>query len=508
MFMPLYDVKKSVNLFPKKILGIGYQLETDDRKKRKALIYSYRNVTFNVMKIKGYKKQILQLIALAMSILHSGCSSNESSTEFEDSDNEAPVASNIIVSGNFEYGEALTVSYTYTDAENDTEVAPNIQWYRADDSNGFNKVVITTGTSATHTLSVSDIGRYLSVEVTPNANGGALTGATVTSAYTSQITAEERPSFTVKDYTKIVAGFYPSWKTSLLPIADIKWNHLTHVIYSFAIPENNGDLNIDNLIDVSDLVSTAHANGVEAFFSIGGAVGSERFIALSADEALRRKFVETVEEYAYLNNFDGIDVDWEGWTNPETIDPNETEGLLMLLKDLRNALARHNIKICMDVFPADWGGKHYTAEMFDYVDWVNIMAYDFSGGWSASPAHHASVANSVQALNYWNNTRGLPKNKTVMGVAFYGKEFTEPANVNDNTVFNRPYRDILAANPDAHLTDQIGNIYYTGQQTIRQQAMLIANDNEYLGAMIWEIAHDTPDESKSLLTALDDVLNP
>ena len=81
---------------------------------------------------------------------------------------------------------------------------------------------------------------------------------------------------------------------------------------------------------------------------------------MSANETLRKKFVEHVEEYAYLNNYDGIDIDWEGWTNLGTFDADETRGLFYLLKDLKNALARHNIKISMDVFPTAWGGKHYT----------------------------------------------------------------------------------------------------------------------------------------------------
>lgn len=445
-----------------------------------------------------------------MLIMLSSCSSDDTENGLEDQDpnNKVPIASNITVSGNFEYEEVLTVAYTYSDAENDTEAAPGIQWYRADDANGTNKVKITAATNTTYTLEISDIDRFLLVEITPRANAGTVQGTSVASAYTEKITAEERPTYTAKSYTKIVAGFYPSWKTTLLPIGDIKWNHLTHVIYSFAIPENNGDLNVDDLTAISEFVSTAHANGVEAFFSIGGGTGSEGFIALSANEGLRRKFVEEVEAYAYNNNFDGVDVDWEGWSSLGTFNASETQGLLNLLKDLKHALTRHNIKISMDVFPTDWGGKHYTTEMFEYVDWVHIMAYDFEGSWSAAPAHHASLANSNQALNYWGNTRGLPKSKTVMGVAFYGKEFSQPTNINGNTVFNKPYRDILASNPDAHLGDQIGNTYYTGQQTMKEKAALIANDSDYLGAMIWEIAHDTPDETKSLLTALDDVLNP
>ncbi len=170
------------------------------------------------------------------------------------------------------------------------------------------------------------------VEITPIAKAGTLQGNLVTRLYTAEVTSEVRKAYSAKSSNKIVVGFYPSWKTSLLPIADIKWNNLTHVNYSFAIPENDGNLNVEDLSNTSYFVSTAHANGVKAFFSIGGGTGSEGFISLSANETLRKKFVEHVEEYAYLNNYDGIDIDWEGWTNLGTFDADETRGLFLFIK--------------------------------------------------------------------------------------------------------------------------------------------------------------------------------
>ena len=307
-------------------------------------------------KIKTMEALMRNLIILSTLFLIVSCSDDDA----EELGNSAPTASNISILGNSKYGEALTVSYAYADTENNIEGESKMQWYRADDIEGTNKIKINEATSATYTPRVADIARYLLVEITPIANAGTLQGNLVTSLYTAEVTSEVRKAYSAKSSNKIVVGFYPSWKTSLLPIADIKWNNLTHVNYSFAIPENDGNLNVEDLSNTSYFVSTAHANGVKAFFSIGGGTGSEGFISLSANETLRKKFVEHVEEYAYLNNYDGIDIDWEGWTNLGTFDADETRGLFYLLKDLKNALARHNIKISMDVFPTAWGGKHYT----------------------------------------------------------------------------------------------------------------------------------------------------
>jgi hypothetical protein len=183
------------------------------------------------------------LIALSTIFLIVSCSDDDDTIKaVEELGNTAPTVSNISISGNFKYGEVLTVSYTYVDAENNIEGESKMEWYRADDIDGTNKIKINEATSDSYTLRVADIARYLLVEITPIANVGTLQGNLVSSLYTAEVTSDIRTAYTAKSYNKIVAGFYPSWKTSLLPIADIKWDNLTHVNYSFAIPENDGDL--------------------------------------------------------------------------------------------------------------------------------------------------------------------------------------------------------------------------------------------------------------------------
>lgn len=428
---------------------------------------------------------------------------------FRGVNNTPPAVSEVMITGDLKYEKTLTVSYNYTDLEGDPEGGSKIQWYRADDADGTGKTAIEGAENTNYTLKVADISRYMLVEVTPVASSGATEGTLVESSYTAEVTSDLREGFTVKDYNKKIVGFYPSYKQTLLPINEVKWSELTHLIYAFAIPLADGSINVSSLNNVSEFVSTAHLNGVEAFFSIGGGSGSEGFVELAANAETRRKFVELVEEYAYINNFDGVDIDWEHWSGFSTggVDEAESQSLLDLLKELRAALSRHGIKISIDLFATDFGGKHYLSALYDYVDWAHIMAYDFSGSFSSEPGPHSSLDHAMEALSYWGETRGLPKSKTILGVAFYGKEFTDVDNINSNTVTNLAYRDILNSHPDAHLSDQIGEIYYTGIQTIKDKAAIISNDNDYQGVMVWEIAHDTPDASKSLLTALDQVLN-
>jgi hypothetical protein len=102
--------------------------------------------------------------------------------------NAAPVASAVSISGTAMYGQTLTGSYTYTDAESDAQGASTFKWYRADDASGTNKAAIAGATSTTYTLTAADAGKHISFEVTPVAQTGTSPGIAVESAFTGKVT--------------------------------------------------------------------------------------------------------------------------------------------------------------------------------------------------------------------------------------------------------------------------------------------------------------------------------
>ena len=115
---------------------------------------------------------------------------------------------------------------------------------------------------------------------------------------------------------------------------------LTRVIYAFAIPRADGSLDTSRLTQISALVSTAHAHGVEVYVSVGGGGSSEGLTALAANDDTRRIFVETVSQYLETHCLDGVDIDWEHWTKDNANLPvaSEKASLVALLQDLRTAL--------------------------------------------------------------------------------------------------------------------------------------------------------------------------
>ena len=317
-------------------------------------------------------------------------------------------------------------------------------------------------------------------------------------------------TFQRKSFAHHVIGFYPAWKHDVLPVAELRWDMLTRVIYAFAIPRPNGTLDLGDLTQVDALVAAAHARGVEAFLSVGGGAGSDNFPILAADADARRTFVLGIRDYLSAHCLDGVDIDWERWTKDNNNVPlaSEKANLVAVLEDLRAALSPAGLKISIDVFAANWFGQHYDDAVHPLVDYVHVMGYDFSGPWSA-PGPHASFEQAIGSgsnvsatgLAYWTQYRNWPKAKTILGVPFYGRDF------DDNGGVGIAYRDIVARYPQAPDTDRVANIYYNGVQTLTDKARFVV-DNGYPGVMIWELAHDTRDAATSLLYALDRVANP
>ncbi|MEL6675704.1 MAG: glycosyl hydrolase family 18 protein [Bacteroidota bacterium] len=314
-------------------------------------------------------------------------------------------------------------------------------------------------------------------------------------------------NFTPKGHPHQVIGFYPSYRETSLPLADLRWDHLSRIVYAFALPRTNGTLDVGALGGADALIEAAHQEGVEVYLSIGGGGNSENFPVMARDSAARKRFAREVQRYLGTHCFDGVDVDWESWTKDANNQPSqeESESLVALLRDLKTELAPHQMGITIDVFASDWFGRHYLDEVVDLVDEVQIMAYDFSGSWSA-PGPHSSFEQAIgtgsvkTGLKYWEETRGWSKEKLILGLPFYGRDF-------DNNGGGITYADILALHPQAFTADQVANIYFNGRATIADKCEYI-RDGSYPGVMIWELGQDTRETQTSLLTVVDSVLNP
>lgn len=101
---------------------------------------------------------------------------------------DAPVASNVAISGIATEGELLTGSYTYSDTEGDLEGPSTFQWYRSlDDVLDAGDTAISGATSTDYTLQTLDVGTHVLFQVRPVALTGNPNGLPAISSPTDSI---------------------------------------------------------------------------------------------------------------------------------------------------------------------------------------------------------------------------------------------------------------------------------------------------------------------------------
>jgi chitinase len=263
----------------------------------------------------------------------------------------------------------------------------------------------------------------------------------------------------------------------------VPYDQLTHINFAFLIPNEDGTFRpLMNGWKVDELVRLAHANGVKVLISVGGWGWDEQFEIIAADPALRAPFIQNLIAVVEQYRLDGVDMDWE---YPDA--GPSARNFLALMKEIRSALPEGKL-LTAAVAAVGEHGESIPEETFPLVDFLNLMVYDGGG------PMHASMDYARESLDFWQ-ARGLPKEKTVVGVPFYARP-TETA-----------YRKLVQDFPEAAQVDVFEyngtTINYNGLPTIRDKTRLALERAS--GIMFWTLEQDAQGEL-SLLTAIHQVV--
>jgi chitinase len=270
-----------------------------------------------------------------------------------------------------------------------------------------------------------------------------------------------------------IIGYATMWDSV---VDEIQYDKLTHINYAFLLPKPDGTFTYPKQpVTLRDIVAEAHAHEVKVLISIGGGGLDGPFEALASDPATRAVFVQDAMNFVKEFELDGVDIDWES-PNPG----DSAKNYLSLMTELRAALPQGKL-LTSAVASHGHSAESIPTEVFGLVDFLNIMAYD------GSETDHSPYSLAKRALDYWSG-RGLPREKTILGVPFYGR----PEGVT--------YRELVQADPtapDRDVSNYKGKeIYYNGMATMQRKTELALQRAS--GIMIWELAFDTRDETSLL----------
>ena len=363
----------------------------------------------------------------------------------------------------------------------------------------------------------------------PDDGGGSGSGGSEDSGGSGGSGTDDGVHCTDIGQTPIVLAYFTEYTTSLPEV-----RLLTHINYAhgrFANPtEGSGGIVIteSDKAPIKDVVALKSVNPrLKVCLMIGGWGGhADGFSMMARSESKRTEFCNSVKNLLDIHHLDGVDIDWEYPTksadNETGASPDDTKNFNLVLKQLRETLGTGKIISFASSSSAqyvDWP----TA--MKYLDYVNVMTYDMGAAPNGhnSPLHRSGVFNhrswdeSIQA----HVQGGVPKNRMVMGIPFYGKAEKEPVNkifdysvryyempdiLEKGTYKGKPlarkvYRRWEATSMVPYLVDESGvNVLsYDDPESVEIKGKFV-KANGHLGAMFWEYRCDTDDHA--LLKAL------
>lgn len=276
-----------------------------------------------------------------------------------------------------------------------------------------------------------------------------------------------------------IIGYYTAWSVygRNYHVTDIPADRLTHINYAFANISAAGSIVLgDPYADIDrfypgdswaagalrgnfhqlQILKAQHPH-LKTLISVGGWTWSSRFSDVALTAASRQQFATSCVQFMTQYEFDGVDIDWEypvsGGLASNTTRPQDKQNYTLLMAELRSQLdaqgladGRHYLlTMAAPAGPATFANVELSL-IHQYTDWINLMSYDFHGSWSPitnfnSPTYASStdptpdpvIANSLNMNSAVQSylAAGIPSDKIVPGVAFYGRGWKGVPDVNN-----------------------------------------------------------------------------
>jgi chitinase len=355
-----------------------------------------------------------------------------------------------------------------------------------------------------------------------------------------------------------VVGYYPQWGIYDTPSAYNVKNVvtsgsaplLTHLIYAFAVIQDNKCVSADTWADYQDpLPADETVDGVadsgtfagnfhqlqelkakypklDILISIGGGGLDPSLFSTAAQPANRKAFVQSCIDM-YIKGefasgitkpgiFTGIDIDWEF-----PADTTDETNFVALLKEFRTQLGAINGSYLLtSTAPAGswaWDYMDFGAAASS-LNFLNVMNYDFDGPWSDTTGFGAPLYKTALDTDPQNNASyviasylamKVPKSKLVFGMPFYGYEWTgvpktdngifQPGTPSQNSYqYNQidkltgytKYRDTTTQEPWLY-NSKTGDFWTYDDPTVLEFKTKYVVKEGLGGVMFWELSGDT-----------------
>ena len=330
---------------------------------------------------------------------------------------------------------------------------------------------------------------------------------------------------------QIIAYIFP--RNRVIAPDEVAANKITRINYAFA--------NLQDGVIVKgfghDAENFAVLNGLKRdnpgltiLVSVGGWTWSGNFSDMALTKKSRSLFIESAVKFVQKYSLDGLDIDWEypGMAgNNNRFRPEDKQNYTLLLKELRRRfdreekqLGRRLITSIATGASSDFLEHTEMAEVQGYVDTINLMSYDYYvPSWDKTTGHHAPLFTnpadpkkvSADRSVHEYEKAGVPANKLVLGVPFYGKGWANVSSVNNglfqagteapstylpysslgslqNSGYVR-YWDATSAAPFLYNKDAQIFVSYEDTESLGMKCKYVL-EHQLAGVMFWEYSSD------------------
>ena len=296
----------------------------------------------------------------------------------------------------------------------------------------------------------------------------------------------------------------------------------------------NGKAHVNDNSALREILSFRH-QGLRVSLALGG-WGADGFSQAVRTEETRKVFADSILELVKKYDFDGVDIDWEypGSSAAGIVSHPSDKQNLNIFCELLNTKLKQYRSDCLLTMAVPGNNLFDFANLKDNVDYFNLMTYDHSIGNSNAYHHTAlySTSNTPASVHSAVNrliTYGCPKEKIIIGAAFYGRTalFSSQSNMKlgaklqSTLTQTYPYTQIEGAIKGGRYTEMFDEeaqanyiildlgdkpgrfITYDGVQSIKAKCNYV-KENDLAGIMFWEY---TQDQNGTLVKTIGENIN-
>ncbi len=267
-----------------------------------------------------------------------------------------------------------------------------------------------------------------------------------------------------KNMKPVIIGYVGVYNGNIIDPFTIDASRLSHINYAFAdIKENRAWLHNEktDTVNFRNLNTLKKINpDLKIMISVGGWTWSKHFSEAVSTETSTQDFAQSAVDIVAGYDLDGVDIDWEypGMKGDGNgFRPEDKQGYTNLFKNLRERLDILGKKTGKKYFvtTAIGGSREFLQhtemeEAQKYLDYINLMSYDFDETYDNMAAHHANLYTPANMPYLYSadlcieNLKkvGVNLSKVVMGIGFYGKGKIVKSSAN-NGLYQIPERPMF-----------------------------------------------------------------